>query len=223
MIKILNYGYRKLMKRIIIVMSIFSFLFGGCSKKGEKQNTSSSKDTAQPAKGLICVYAGSPKRIEQAIKSYIENIPMDKPHDFRVSVIKHKSGFSLVGFPDGIPTYDLINLILWLNNPPDMPDISKAIGWITSPATNITYFLQPETENSWGDTLIGASSNGKSVKVYTPEVGMCEISSHMDFIPEPDLSAINVESSITLYVTLDAYPSFENHEFKITHPKDTTW
>ena len=204
-------------------MSIFSFLFGGCSKKGEKQNSSSSKDAAQPAKGLICVYAGSPKQIERAIKSYAENIYMEKPQDFCINVVQYKSGFSLVGFPDGIPTYDLINLILWLNDPPDMPDISKAIGWITSSTTNICYSLQPENENKWGDTLIGASSDGKSVKVYTPEVGMCEISSHMDFIPEPDLSAMNVESSITFYVTLDAYPSYENHEFKITHSKDMNW
>ena len=87
------------MKRIIIAMSIFSFFFGGCSKREDKQNAFSPPSVPQLAKGWICIYNGSPNLIQKAIKSYAENIAKAKPTDFRISVVEHKSGFLSITFP----------------------------------------------------------------------------------------------------------------------------
>ena len=177
----------------------------------------------KPAQAWICVHKGTPDLVRQAITAYANNFKKMTPRAFRVSVAEHPSGFLAVTFPDGAPPYDVVNLIGWLNQPPDFKEVSGAVGWITSPASNLRYSLQPESGNQWGDTLIGTSSHGKTVQVYQPDATMCEVSRRVIPLPEPDVSALPAGSGLTFSVTLDIDPSFGNAEFKITHPKDTNW
>ena len=209
--------------RIVAIMSLLSCLLGGCGEEEAGRPASSSTPPPASAAGWIRVDNGTPELIKRAVVAHAESFRKVKPQRFRVSVAKHPSGFFVVTFPDGVRPYDLVNLIGWLDQPPDITGVSGATGWITSPATGVTYSLRPDAENSWGDTLIGTSSDGKAVQVYQPEVSMCEISRRVIPVPEPDLSQAQTDSLPTFTVTLDVDPSFGNPEFKMTHPKDTNW
>lgn len=205
-------------------MSLFSLLFGHGKQKAS-QPADPSLPAVKSAQGWICVYEGTSELVQQGIKDYLDNLgPANlNPKDFHVNIAKHPAGFLAVTFPDGIPPYDLINLIGWFNQPPETQGVSGAVGWITSPASDIRYTLQVEPDNEWGDTLIGTSSDKKTVQVYQPDATMCEVSRSVAPLPEPDISSIPDGSGITFLVTLETNPSFGNPEFKITHPKDTNW
>ena len=203
-------------------MSLLSFLFG-CGKQEATRPAAPPASAVKSAQGWICVHKGTPELAQQAIKAYADNFNKVQPKDFQVNIAEHPAGFLAITFPDGVPPYDLINLIGWLNQPPEIKGVSGAAGWITSPTSGFRYALQPESGNEWGDTLAGTSSDGKSVQVYQPDATMCEISRSVTPLSEPDISAIPAGAGLTFSVTLDVDPSFGNPEFKITHPKDTNW
>lgn len=212
----------KNMKEMLIIMSLFSLLFG-CRKQESSPPAESPPSAVKSAQGWICVHKGTPELARAAINAYADNFKKVTPREFRVNIVEHQAGFLVVTFPDGISPYDFVNLIGWLNQPPETKGVSGTAGWITSPASGLRYALQPESGNQWSDTLVGTSSDGKAVQVYQPGATMCEISRNVAVLPEPDISSLPAGSGITFSVTLDVDPSFGNPEFKITHPKDTNW
>jgi hypothetical protein len=209
------------MRKIVSVMSPSSFLFAGRNQAAVPPAAPPS--AARTAHGWICVHNGTPELLQQAIEDYASNLKKLKPKEFRVRVARHPAGFLAVMFPDGVPPYDLVNLIGWLNQPPGMEAVSGAVGWITSPASSKRYSLQPDSGNEFGDTLIGMASDGETVQVYQPDAAMCEVSRRVILLPEPDTSMLSAGSGITFSVALDADASFGNPDFKTTHPKDTNW
>ncbi len=223
------------MKRIGIAMSFLSFLFGCGDGKQEEATQPETSDVArvantlsegrvvEPAQGTILVQNGTPELLRKAIEAYVGLSGRDVPKEFRVTFATHASGSMVVRFPDGAMPYEFVNLIGWLNDPPEICGVSDARGWITSPSTGIRYSLKPETENRWGDTLVGRSSDGRSVRVYLPEAGLCEISRSIGTDPEPDLENLGDEAQVTFSVVMEVATGFGNYEFKITDPKDTAW
>jgi hypothetical protein len=210
------------MRRILIAMSCTAMLFGGCGKP-KREQANPSPEVPKAAHDWILIQEGTPELVRQAIQSYAGISRKVKPKDFRITVAKHPSGFLSVTFPDGLPPYDIVNLIGWLNQPPEVKRVRGAVGWLTSPESGLRYFLKPDSGNSQGDTLIGKSSDGISVEVYLPEATVCPVSRRLDSLPEPDTSAIQTISGLTFTVTLDVDPSFGNPGFKVTHSKDANW
>ncbi len=208
---------------IIITVSLFGLLFGGCGRKTATQPVASPRNQPLAAHGWIRVTSGSPEQIKRAIIEHTERTKSVKPQVFRIVILKQPSGFSAVTFPDGITPWDFVNLVGWLNHPPNNTGVSGATGWIASPGTGLRYSLAPESGTRFGDTLIGVSSDGNSVQVYLPDATMCVLSRRVQAIPEPTLSETAAQKAEMFTVTLDVDPSFGNPDFKITHPKDNDW
>jgi len=211
------------MRRKIIIVSLLSLLFCGCGKNNDGVPLAQSSIVTKAAQGWILVKNGSPELVRKAVEEHADFFGKVRPKEFRVALKSHPSGFLAVTFPDGIPPYNLVNLIGWLDQPVDIDQVSGAVGWITSPSSGVRYSLQPDTDNEWGDTLIGAPVKGKSVQVYLPEAGLCELTRHIGYLPEPDLSSIREESGTTFTIKLDVDHSFGNPEFKVTNKKDSNW
>lgn len=174
----------------------------------------------EPAYGTILIRTGTPKLVRDAILSHASLVGKEFPHQVCIAVTEESCGI-VVRFPNGAPPYEIVNLIGWLNDPPEIDGVSQAKGWITSPATRVRYSLTPELDNPWGDTLVGASSDGKSVRVYLPEATMCEISKAFIADNEPDIKTHGAE--LTFSVEMDFITTFGNPDFRITHQKDTDW
>lgn len=221
-----------MMIRTLIAMSFLSFLFGCREKDSASPLPPDTVPTAASqvndvslrfARGTILVENGSPELVLDTIKTHTELFGKEAPRQFRVTIAKGSNGSIIVQFPDGAPPYDIVNLINWLDAPPDIARVSGAKGWITSPSTGIRYSLKPDVTNEWGDTLIGAASDGTSVRVYLPEASMCELSQAVIAEPEPDSNVESTSSPLTVTVVMDASTDFGNPQFRTTHPKDTSW
>ncbi|MBJ6983016.1 hypothetical protein [Luteimonas sp. MC1572] len=131
----------------------------------------------KPAQGWILVENGSAADVKAAISDYGALVMEERPGIFLVELHPQSSGAVAVVLPGGLPAYDLANMTGWLSAPPDQEDVYGAASWITSPSSGVKYYLEPETSNPWGDTLIGASALGQPVRVYLPETGMSGVSS----------------------------------------------
>jgi hypothetical protein len=164
----------------------------------------------------------TPELARQTIENYADLFREAQPMDFHVEVAQHPEGFLAVTFPDGFPVYDFINLIGWLNGSSETEGASEAVAWVTSPASGLRYSLQPN-EKGWGDTVVGASSDGTAVEVYLPYIGMCEVSRPVSVLPEPDLSGLPFGSNQFFTVTLDLEASSWNPRLEFTHIKDAKW
>ena len=175
----------------------------------------------KPAQGWILVENGSMEDVKAAIRDYDGLVREERPGLFRVELHPQSSGAVAVVLPDGFPAYDLANMTGWLSAPPDREDVYGAVSWITAPGNGIKYYLEPETSNSWGDTLIGASSVGQPVRVSLPETGMSEVSSTYLYKVEPEIEIS--PQPVKIEVTLDTNTGFGNPQFIVNSPKDHDW
>ncbi len=202
-------------------MSIFSSLFGRQAK--------ASSDPDQPTwelplgAGVIQVQKGSIDKISRAIKSHSELYRVDDPTSFSLTVAKNKTGGFVVRLPQGTPPYEICNLISWLDANPEIKGLSKAKGWFRSPETGIEYSLQADTNNPRGDTLVGAGSDGTSVQVYLPDLGVCSISQKQKASVPPPPSADIESTLVTVEMVIEVNPEFGNPQFVLTHPENTNW
>ncbi|MGY0613436.1 hypothetical protein [Luteimonas sp. A501] len=175
----------------------------------------------KPAQGWILVKSGSASDVRAAISDYDGIAREERPGVFRVELHSQRSGAVAVVLPDGFPAYDLANMTGWLSAPPDQEDVYGAASWITAPGNGVKYYLEPETSNPWGDTLIGASTLGQPIRVYLPEAGMSEVSSAYLYREEPEIEIS--PQPITIEVTLDTSTAFGNPQFVVDSPKDHDW
>ncbi|MEO8366765.1 MAG: hypothetical protein ABI538_11210 [Pseudoxanthomonas sp.] len=175
----------------------------------------------KPAQGWILVKNGSVSDVEAAIGDYDGLTKEERLGVFRVELHPQSSGAVAVVLPDGFPAYDLANMTGWLSAPPDQEDVHDAASWITAPGNGIKYYLEPETNNSWGDTLVGASTLGQSVRVSLPETGMSEVSASYPYKEEPEIEIS--PQPVTIKVTLDTSTTFGNPQFIVNSPKDHDW
>ena len=175
----------------------------------------------KPAQGWILVKNGSVLDVKAAIVDYDGLTREEHPGVFRVELHPQSSGAVAVVLPDGFPAYDLANMTGWLSAPPDQIDVYDAVSWITAPGNGIKYHLEPETSNSSGDTLIGASTLGQSIRVSLPETGMSEVSASHSYREEPKIEIS--PQPVTIEVTLDTSTAFGNPKFIVNSPKDHVW
>lgn len=177
--------------------------------------------TFKPAQGWILVENGSLSDVRAAIGDYDGLAREERPRVFRVELHPQSSGAVAVVLPDGIPAYDLANMTGWLSAPPDQVDVNGAASWIVAPGDGVKYYLEPETANPQGDTLIGASALGQPVRVYLPETGISEVSSVHLYKEEPKIELSPQPDKFE--VTLDTSTAFGNHPFVVNSPKDHDW
>ena len=200
-------------------MLFLTFLLSAMKASGSQNQPTDS--LFEPSNGWILVSNGTIQEVELAIRDY-DRIRVNRyPGHFRIELHPQRNGKVAVRFPDGFPAYDLPNLTGWLSAPPDQPKVSGAECWITSPGNGEKYYLEPELSNPWGDTLIGASSSGTSVRVSLPETGLSEVSSSYAYKVEPEIEF--VEDPVMIRVTLDTNTHFGNPTFVIDSPKDHDW
>lgn len=185
-------------------------------------NTRNSTDTSfTPVTGWILVMNGSVSDVEAAIVDYDGLAREVRPGVFRVELHPQSNGAVAVILPDGLPAYDLANMTGWLSAPPNQQDVYDAAAWITAPGDGIKYYLKPETSNPSGDTLIGSSTLGQSIRVFLPETGISKTSKPQAYIDEPEFETS--PNPVTLEITLDTDTSFGNPRFVINSPLDHDW
>lgn len=124
-------------------------------------------------------------------------------------------------FPKGIPSYDIANITIWLNAPPNQESVYGAKSWVSTPDGTNEYFLKPEVENDWGDTLVGSSKSGTSIRIYVPETGMSELSQPVQYEQEPKI--LLSSKPINFAITLDTDISWANPKLSINQPIDHDW
>ncbi len=175
----------------------------------------------KPSQGWILVNNGKISEIEAAIHEYDGLTRELHPRTFRIELHPQSSGAVAVLLPDGLPAYDMANMTGWLNAPPDQESVYDAVSWITAPGNGTKYYLEPETSNPWGDTLIGASTHGQSVRVSIPETGLSEVSATHLYKEEPEIEIS--QQPLIIAVTLDTNIALGNPDFVIDSPKDHDW
>ena len=175
----------------------------------------------EPAHGWILVENGGLSDVKAALRDYDGLSRAERPGVFRVELHPQTNGAVAVVLPDGLPAYDLANMTGWLSAPPDQEDVHGAASWLTAPGTGIKYYLEPETSNQWGDTLVGSSSLGPSVRVYLPETGLSEVSDSHPYRAEPEIKVSS--RPVTIKVTLDTNTAFGNSKFVVNAAKDHDW
>lgn len=179
---------------------------------GEADHDHSIDPAFEPAQGWVLVAHGSVSAIESAIIDYNSLYLPDRPGTFRIQLHPQSDESVAVLLPDGLPAFDLANLTGWLNAPPNQPEVSDAVAWITAPADGSRYYLEPDPDNPFGDTLVGASSTGQSVLVYLPETGLTEDTTDVPYREEPDIDLS--KNPTTLTVVLGTNTEFGNPEFR---------
>ena len=191
------------------------------ASSGCARSTDASALPFTPAQGVILVTHGSPAEVRAAIVDYDGLVAEQRPGRFRVELHPQASGAVAVTLPDGLPAYDLANMTGWLSAPPNQPGVEGAAVWITAPDGRRRYYLQPETGNPAGDTLIGASAQGMPVRVSLPEGAMSEVSTPHPYRDAPAITRST--EPLTLTVTLDTDTAFGNPQFHLNSPKDPAW
>jgi len=174
-----------------------------------------------PAQGWILVRSGDIADVRAAIIDYDDLVKEVEPRTFAIELHPQSDGQLAVLLPNGFPAYDLVNMTGWFSSPPDQPSVYDAVAWIISPADGIKYYLEPEVTNTWGDTLIGSSAEGLSIRVYLPETGVSKISIPHPYKIEPKID--HLQSPIKISITLDINTDFGNQNFVINSPNDHTW
>lgn len=169
-----------------------------------------------PARGWILVRHGTVEDIQAAIVDYDGLAREERPGTFEVELHPQANGSVAVRFPQGLPAYDMTNMTGWLDAPPDQPDVGDAAVWMTSPGNGREYSLWPEHDNAWGDTLVGASADGLSVRVYLPECALQAISMTQAYAAEPDIE--KSPAPVRLRITLDTNTGFGNPRFLVEGP-----
>lgn len=167
-----------------------------------------------PAQGWILVRHGSLEAVRAAIVDYDGLAREVRPGTFRVELHPQRDGGVAILLPDCLPAYDMANLAGWLDAPPGREEeVHRATAWIVSPSSGVKFSLVPEAANKWGDTMLGASSEGVSIRVAQPEGRVSVIAQHVAYQAEPDIDVM--PDPVRMEVTLDTNTGFGNPGFII--------
>lgn len=165
------------------------------------------------SQGWILVHHGSPREVQKAIAEYDEITREIHPGVFRIELHPQRDGRVAVLLPDGLPAYDLVNMTGWLDTPPEEIDAYGANAWIVSPTTGTKYSLMPEVANTWGDTMLGGTLEGASIRIQIPEGSVSEIPQRVPYLQEPRIDLVS--DPIKMNVTLDTNTQFGNPGFVV--------
>ncbi len=179
----------------------------------------------------ILLQEGTANDIKVAIREYATLYEPVVPRNVEVWIRQLSTKEWAVVFPESIPPYTFTNLVGWLNEPPDMPAVSGAVGWYTAAGRNQRYLLVPDISNEAGDTLIGRTKDGECIDVYLPETLITMRPNTMrPNTMRPNTMRPNVDSWIDedsrslessrgvdeFEITIDADVNFGNPGFEIT-------
>lgn len=199
--------------------AILALVLLGCGESKEASPVSESDFLS--AKGWVLVEHGSVEEVRAAISDYDSLAREEIAETFKVELHEQQDGSIAVLFPHGLPSYDIANITVWLDAPPNQENVYGAKLWVSAPDGSNEYFLKPEVENQWGDTLIGSSKSGTSIRIYVPETGMSEVSQLVEYQPEPTISLSSNPVSFT--ITLDTDISWANPMLSVNQPIDHDW
>ena len=172
--------------------------------------------------GYIRVDLGSLEAIKNEIIVYSTLSRKDNPRTIEVNLWKIKD-VVYVGFAQGSSIYNFINLLNWLDNPPDNDKVGYTVGWAKSSTTGEEYYLYPEIENNRGDTLVGSSKKNISIRVYLPEAAISPVSISVVYQHRPNLLSTLGNPDLSFKIVIDYNSTFGNNEFVLTHEMDSTW
>jgi hypothetical protein len=170
--------------------------------------------------GLIHVSAENIAKVKIKIIEHSEIALNKYPLAVNVRLTGNNTGI-YIDFPNGITTYDFVNLISWLDNSSNSDNNGHAKGWITSSTTKKTYYLHPEIENHRGDTLLGADDSGASIRIYLPEAAMSFTTEKTYYQQKPENPFIENKKFSTFEIFIDANPEFGNNNLITTHELDS--
>lgn len=171
----------------------------------------------------INVRLGSPSEVQRAVESYSELSEHLECREVMAEITKIQDGTVGVTFSEHIPPYAFLNLMGWLNGPPDVEGVTSATGWYSSPSSGIRYAFWPDESNPQGDTLIGVSSEGERVSVYQPDLSFCRRSQPVDQPSEPTLESTKDSIRMKFLVPVEVMENFGNPALEFTHVPDTPW
>lgn len=175
----------------------------------------------KPAKGWILIKNGELNTVKRAVSDYDQLANYHPNHQYPVSIFPQKNRSVMLRFAQGLPVYDLTNLTAWLDAPPGQRTVFGALCWLTSPGSHKRYSLMPEAANHWGDTLIGASTDGGVVRLYLPTIELSPASVNLKPIEEPkNLQQTTFE---TLTITSNSEPGLANQDFIVNRTLDYDW
>jgi len=117
------------------------------------------------------------------------------PVELPVTVSRHAQGFSVVGFPDGVPPMVVAGLANWLDGE----------GFLTPPDSTVRYALYPDKESVLGETLRGTGSDGSRIEVHLNDGSVHPVASARA-LEEPDPSQATEVQQLT--ITVDALAPF---------------
>jgi hypothetical protein len=181
------------------------------------------ENSPTPQSDWIQIERGDPIQIRKAVSDYSSLFQGREASSFEAVIGSHVDGFFVLSFPRPIPAYNFVNLIGWLNAPPDIAGVSGARGWFRAPGSGERFALYPDVSNPWGDTLLGYGATDRKIEVYQPEAWICETTKQIRRTAEPSLGPDQVKELARFELICDTDPSFGNPTFQITHPVDTDW
>lgn len=165
----------------------------------------------KPMQGLIVVEQASIAEVEGALRQYPVIGAPEVPGEFSLEIHPQSDGTFVIYPPDGLPAYDMINMTIWLDAPPQYPDMGYATSWVTSPYDGDEYYLEPDRSNEWGDSLIGASKKGRKVYIYIPDTGLMLRDNDIHYKPQPAFE--RQKNPTTIKLVLDKNTDFGNPMF----------
>ncbi len=199
---------------VILVLVLF-----GCGESKEASPVSESDFLL--VKGWVLVESGSVEEIRAAISDYDSLAREEVAGTFKVELHEQQDESIAVLFPSGLPSHDIANITVWLDAPPNQENVYGAKSWVSAPDGTNEYFLKPEAENEWGETLVGSSKLGTSVRIYVPETGMSEVSQLVEYQSEPTISLSS--KPVSFFITLDTDISWANPMLSVNQSIDHDW
>jgi len=189
-----------------LFLLLIAFTIIACEENQAMQDTQIA--AFEPTQGLILVKQGTLSQIEAAIRDYDGLIEPVTAGNFPIEIHPQPDGSFAILPTLGLPSFDMVNMTVWLDAPPEQEDTGDAVAWATSPGDGVAYYFEPERENSWGDTMIGATISGGSVRVTAPETHLSPAEHHVTYRARPNV--VMSVTPLTLVVTLDKDAEFGN-------------
>jgi hypothetical protein len=159
----------------------------------------------------LLVEGGSPEEVQRAVVKHSTITRPEVPTRHRCRVFRLDAARLAVTFDPPAPPYAFTNLIGWLDDPRMNHGAKRAVGWLVSPGDGTRYYLAPKRANRGGDTLVGATANGRPVSVFLPSCSLRVGQGKVETETEPELPG--GEPAAEFDVTFDSNPDFGNRTF----------
>lgn len=164
-------------------------------------------DILADGESWIYIQSGTANDVAAALKSYSDLGNKDSTIKVIAEIYEGSSGVKLK-LSSETPAYYFANMIGWLNSPPD-GNTRNSVGWYKS-SNGDRYFLIPDLSDSYGENLLGVSSDGVVINYYQPEGVITKSDKSVTPAKEPDH---DFSHRITLSLDLEDLKDWGNPEF----------